>query len=462
MIPRASIEERVREWGLREDIVEKDYVIGWVLSGIGSDPRLGTTWIFKGGTCLKKCWLETYRFSEDLDFTVSPGGPIYPADALEALRPVLARIGAESGIDFAAAPHSFRSRPGGRATEGRVYYRGPRATPSPASVKIDLTGDEPIVLPPVERPIGHSYEDAILASGLVRTYAIEELFAEKIRALGERGRPRDLYDVVSLFRRAELRMEAATVRSVLEAKCLAKGIPVPTSTRFESPPALAELEAEWENMLGHQLPALPPIGEFRKALPELFAWLETGARPAEPGPAPSTVGEVVGWAPSPVATVWGFRVPLETVRFAAVNRLCVELGYGGRTRLIEPYSLRRTRDGHLLLHAVKAGTREPRAYRVDRIQSARVTERPFTPVYAVELASAGPLRARETERSAPAAFRASSAPRLPGRLVYVVSCPSCGKRFRRSRYDTSLRPHRAPGGWSCPARFGHVADTRLG
>ncbi len=124
----------------------REVLVGWVLSGIGSDPRLGTTWIFKGGTCLKKCWLETYRFSEDLDFTVSPGGPIDPADALEALRPVLARIGAESGIDCAAAPPSFRSRPGGRAAEGRVYYRGPRATPSPASVRkktLGLGGLEP-------------------------------------------------------------------------------------------------------------------------------------------------------------------------------------------------------------------------------------------------------------------------------------------------------------------------------
>ena len=37
---------------------------------------LSKSWVFKGGTCLKKCYIETYRFSEDLDFTVLPGGPI--------------------------------------------------------------------------------------------------------------------------------------------------------------------------------------------------------------------------------------------------------------------------------------------------------------------------------------------------------------------------------------------------
>ena len=72
MINRAVIEERVREWGLREDVVEKDYLLGWLLWGIGADEALATHWVFKGGTCLKKCYLETYRFSADLDFTVMP------------------------------------------------------------------------------------------------------------------------------------------------------------------------------------------------------------------------------------------------------------------------------------------------------------------------------------------------------------------------------------------------------
>ena len=31
---------------------------------------LRESWLFKGGTCLKKCF-ETYRFSEDLDFTLT-------------------------------------------------------------------------------------------------------------------------------------------------------------------------------------------------------------------------------------------------------------------------------------------------------------------------------------------------------------------------------------------------------
>lgn len=76
MISKAAILERANEWHLTADVVEKDYVLGWLLAGIALGTELGTTWVFKGGTCLKKCILETYRFSEDLDFTLLRDGRV--------------------------------------------------------------------------------------------------------------------------------------------------------------------------------------------------------------------------------------------------------------------------------------------------------------------------------------------------------------------------------------------------
>lgn len=55
-----------------------------------------------------------------------------------------------------------------------------------------------------------------------------------------------------------------------------KGLPVPTTQSISQPDRIAELEADWENMLSHQLPALPPVQEFLAELPELFSWLERG------------------------------------------------------------------------------------------------------------------------------------------------------------------------------------------
>ncbi len=96
---------------------------------------------------------------------------------------------------------------------------------------------------------------------------------------------------------------------------------------------------------------------------------------------------VLGWvlAPSFSTSI------LEKIRFAAANRLLIKLGYDGDTRLIEPYSLARSSEGNLLLCAIKHQTREPRRYRMDRIESISIMEKSFTPKYGVEITSAGYL-----------------------------------------------------------------------
>lgn len=77
--------------------------------------------------------------------------------------------------------------------------------------------------------------------------------------------------MVNLFRHAERRPAAAAVLNVLRQKCEHKGIAVPT---FESLlPHRQILDVTWPQMLGHQLPVLPPLEEFWNALPEIFTWL---------------------------------------------------------------------------------------------------------------------------------------------------------------------------------------------
>jgi predicted nucleotidyltransferase component of viral defense system len=64
MIDKREILEAASSFSLLPSIVEKDYVLGWILAGISSHEELAEAWVFKGGTCLKKCYFETYRFSE--------------------------------------------------------------------------------------------------------------------------------------------------------------------------------------------------------------------------------------------------------------------------------------------------------------------------------------------------------------------------------------------------------------
>ena len=402
MISRGALQARAREWGLTEEVVEKDYVLGWLLWGIGSHPALSDHWIFKGGTCLKKCFVETYRFSEDLDFTVLDGGPLKPDDLSPILTELLDTIEQETGITLASRAPVVRMRPDGRSAEGRIYYRGPRGAPGEARVKLDLTYDETIVETTVRRKIAHAYDEQLPGDGAVLCYAFVEVFAEKLRALGQRTRPRDLYDVVNLYRRADLRDDRELVFRVLERKCAYKNVPIPTVELVASADKLTELRADWQAMLAHQLPVLPPIDEFVDTLEAVFAWLG-GAEPARLEPVPALRERLEpGWVAPPTITRWPGGAPLEQIRFAGANHLLVELRYQGTTRLIEPYALRRSQAGDLLIYAIKVATGEVRSYRVDRIQGVRVTGTSFVPRYAIELSVALPV---STGRRAPRASR---------------------------------------------------------
>ena len=165
----------------------------------------------------------------------------------------------------------------------RVYYRGPRNTPGPASIKFDLTKDEIVVRPPVLRPVTHDYPDVLPAPGQVRCYSFEELFAEKLRAMGERSRPRDLYDIINLS--GDFRQNASIVLDVLKQKCESKGVPVPSAERIRSSTMFEELQSEWRSMLAHQLRSLPDFDRFWSEMPGVFAWLN-GVEPSEKEPHP--------------------------------------------------------------------------------------------------------------------------------------------------------------------------------
>lgn len=138
-------------------------------------------------------------------------------------------------------------------------------------VKLDLTADERVVLPPAIAEIFHPYSDVPEEGIEVLAYDYVEAFAEKFRALAERTRPRDLYDVVNLYRNAEARPEQQQFIAVLREKCAFKGIELPQLADIES--HHDDVEAGWTHMLDHQLPALLPVSSFWEALPEIFNWL---------------------------------------------------------------------------------------------------------------------------------------------------------------------------------------------
>ena len=102
MIPKRDLQQLRAEWTLDISVIEKDYVLGWLLAGIAHHPALAERWIFKGGTCLRKCYYETFRFSEDLDFTVIEGGADEPDDLQRIFGEIAEWLLEESGIELIA------------------------------------------------------------------------------------------------------------------------------------------------------------------------------------------------------------------------------------------------------------------------------------------------------------------------------------------------------------------------
>lgn len=470
MIAKTEIMEFSREFGLDANVIEKDYVLGWMLAGISQHSDIAPSWVFKGGTCLKKCYFETYRFSEDLDFTITDGNHLDQnflvtcfGDISDWIYDAVGIVIPKELIRFDVYENNRR----GISAQGRIGYQGPlqRKGDLPR-IKLDLTTDEILALEPSIREIHHPYSDLPDEGIQINCYCFEEVFAEKIRALAERERPRDLYDVIHLFRHEELNPNQDLILSTLRKKCEFKSIPVPTMETFDNRPERAELEAEWSNMLAHQLPALPSFEQFWTELPEVIDWLHgtvEKVRRETISYGRAAIDET--WQPPSMAQAWYTAVPLEKIRFAAANRLCVNLIYQGTSRLIEPYSLRRSRAGDLLLFAIRHQTNEPRSYRVDRIQGAELTDTSFVPQYAVELTPTGPISAptltrTSVSRSSFSPLRRSTSRKIRTGPVYVIECPVCGRKFNRQKMSTSLNKHKDKNGYPCYGRTGYLVDTK--
>lgn len=390
MIAAQDIRDRTAEWSLPPETVEKDYVLGWLLAALAEHPIVRTYWVFKGGTCLRKCFFETYRFSEDLDFSLRPESP-YTTDAIRGVLVQVTERAAElAGIGFLPEELRVDERRDklGRATfQARAYYRGPLLRPGhPQRILLDITAHEPILSEPTLATIFHPYPDA-LPDLLVPTYSIEEMVAEKTRALYERTRPRDLYDVVFLIENHAPEIDLVRSRVLFGAKCRSKGFEPPgASALYEQIRSDEELRAEWSNMLAHQLPALPKLDDMLVRAAGLLAWIEADAAPQPSLPRHSFGRADVLFAPAGIQFVSGGSA-LETIRFAGANRLLLEFNYSGRRRRVEPYSLRRPKTGNLLLYAWERESGQIKAFKIAEIHQSTVTDETFRPRYRVEFSA---------------------------------------------------------------------------
>src|SRR5713226_5993227 len=98
MIDKPEIDAKAEELGVHTANVQRDYVFGWLLSGMSQgDNPLRPLLILKGGNCFRKAYFEHARFSNDLDFSTQT--EITGEGVLEGLSQACAFAGERSGVD---------------------------------------------------------------------------------------------------------------------------------------------------------------------------------------------------------------------------------------------------------------------------------------------------------------------------------------------------------------------------
>lgn len=186
MIPRAYITAwRAHAPWSTDAQVEQDLVLSRAIVEVFSAPLLSGRLAFRGGTALHKLYLAPpARYSEDIDLVQAEGGPI--GDVMTALRQRL--------DPWLGAPRRKQSE--GRMTMiYRFYSEIPPVTP--LRLKVEVNTREHFSVLGFTRKHFSVASPWFHGSAELLTYQLEEMLATKVRALYQRSKGRDLYDLAA-------------------------------------------------------------------------------------------------------------------------------------------------------------------------------------------------------------------------------------------------------------------------
>ena len=272
MIPQRDLSllsNRLTEEGGRripETVLERDYCLSWFLVGLSRSP-LRDRLAFKGGTALKKCYFGPYRFSEDLDFTLTTETP------WEEIERELATVFEETWRDSGVGIRLDHLDPHSRENSYTFYlgYEGPLPPGRGKVVKVDITIHERIVFPLEERAVLRGYDEYrdLPEGALIQAYSLDETATEKTVALLDRARnePRDLYDL--WFLTANGHVHLSDLLNPIVQKLEFRGLTLAqVSKEFRAKEA--RYKKLWQIRLAPQLVQLPEFDAVYRAVWRTF------------------------------------------------------------------------------------------------------------------------------------------------------------------------------------------------
>lgn len=196
MIPQNDIIEWSNVVPLKSnEQVEQDLVICRALVAIFNDEYLAQHLAFRGGTALHKLYLQPQpRYSEDIDLVQIKAEPI--GQVLDRLRIVLDFLGkAKVEVGDMMATMKFR-------------FNSEIAPVVPLRLKIEINCREHFSELGWEQKQFDVKSNWFAGSCSLTTYRLEELLGTKIRALYQRRKGRDLYDLYHAFTKAKLDVDS--------------------------------------------------------------------------------------------------------------------------------------------------------------------------------------------------------------------------------------------------------------
>lgn len=261
-LQRISSKRRVKDLAF----MEKDYALTWVLKAISLNSVLSESLVFKGGTCISKMYADNYRLSEDLDFSLNKKHTLSLNELVRELEESFELILSEGG------PQLHVKNPGRMENKGyisvRISYLGPLA--HQGEIKLEVSLQEAIIYARSKLPLKESiYPD--IAPFSINCYGIYEVIAEKIRAIFQRGKSRDYYDVWMLTGDQQFnevaRKSPSELIKLVEEKCELNRIEFEPELMF-SDSRLNDAKRYWEDSLGRMVFGLPEfeivLGEIRE------------------------------------------------------------------------------------------------------------------------------------------------------------------------------------------------------
>jgi predicted nucleotidyltransferase component of viral defense system len=281
MINKSEINKLAVEKQVRTSTIDKDWVLGHFVDSIFSIPECRDNLIFKGGTCLKKCRLPDYRFSEDLDFTSISDSFVFDMHLLKKITG-LATNRTEMPLNIQSLEKlRFNNALTGYSAHIRYWgadHRKDQQPPEPSrwltSIKIEIILYEKLSFETEKGNVIHPYSDKLTENANnIPIYSIHEVLAEKIRALFQRSytAPRDYYDIWYLSKYVD-GIDWQSVIQAFYAKTEYKKLQFIGIEQFINAQKDKILKTAWKNSLEHQVAFgnLPDYATVREDLLSLF------------------------------------------------------------------------------------------------------------------------------------------------------------------------------------------------